>query len=173
MLLVGTVALSAGCTQLSDGVAAPSTSIDKKASTAALWDPCTQISDQTLRSLDVDPSTRDSKVSGVDVEGWKTCSWHKTPDWDYTLGVWSTVYTVEDFKKKSDNVDFAAISIAGHSGFRFRRASDTRNEDCSLVFPVSQGSVQITIYSVGSRPTASPCDRAAAAANSLVSLFPQ
>ncbi|MEV6321400.1 DUF3558 domain-containing protein [Nocardia sp. NPDC051787] len=165
--------LSAGCSQSSDGTATPSTSIDKKAATAALWDPCTQISDQTLRSLDVDPSTRDSGVGGVETEGWKMCSWSSSPRNDYSLTVDSSIFTVDDFKKKEGNVDFVEIFVKGRNGWRYHRSTDHKNETCDLLFPTSKGTFGISFYNLSPSAKAVPCDRALAAADVLVPLFPE
>ncbi|MGK8511961.1 DUF3558 domain-containing protein [Nocardia asiatica] len=172
-MLAGVVALSTGCTQSSDGTATPSTSTDKHAATAALWDPCTQINDQTLRSLDVDPSTRQSGVGGVQTEGWKICTWFHPPLHDYSVEVDSTIFTVGDFKAKKENVDFIKISVKGREGWRYRRSTDRKNETCDLVFPSSQGAYGISFYSLSPSAATVPCDRALAAADVLVPLFPK
>lgn len=172
VVLAGVLAL-AGCTQSSDETATPSTSIDQKTANAALWDPCTQVSDGTLRTLGVDPSTRESGIGGVQVEGWKVCTWHDTPDWDYSLTVWSTSFTVDDLKQKKENVDFADISIGSRNGVRHRIASDSKNEKCYLAFPASQGTVEVSVLNVTSRATVPPCDRASSAANALMTFLPR
>ncbi|MEV6322975.1 DUF3558 domain-containing protein [Nocardia sp. NPDC051787] len=172
VMLAGVLTL-AGCTQPTDEAATPSASIDKKAATAALWDPCTQISDQTLRSLDVDPATRESGVGGVQTEGWKMCSWSPSPRKDYSLTVDSSIFTVDDFKKKEGNVDFVDISVKGRSGWRYHRSNDKKNEKCDLLFPSSQGVHGISFYNLSPSAKTVPCDRALAAADVLVPLFPK
>ncbi|WP_373291858.1 DUF3558 domain-containing protein [Nocardia pneumoniae] len=171
-MLAGALALT-GCAQSADDAATPSTSIDKKAATAALWDPCTQISDQTLRSLEVDPSTRESGVGGVETEGWKMCSWSPSARSDYSLTVDSSIFTVDDFKKKEGNVDFVAISVKGRDGWRYHRSKDRKNETCDLLFPSSQGAHGISFYNLSPSSKEVPCDRALAAADVLVPLFPE
>ncbi|MEU4342686.1 DUF3558 domain-containing protein [Nocardia sp. NPDC023852] len=171
--LAGLLAPGTGCSQSTDGSATPSTGIDQKAATEALWDPCTQIGDEVLRRLDVDPASRDSGVGGVQLDGWKICSWYHPPGHDYSLTIYSTIFTVDDFKKKKENVDFVGVSVTGRSGWKFRRDSDKRNETCDLLFSAGGGSLQISFNRLSPSASVSPCDRATAAADVLVPLFPK
>ncbi|WP_225726762.1 MULTISPECIES: DUF3558 domain-containing protein [unclassified Nocardia] len=171
--LTAVLLLTSGCGPDKQGQPTPTT-VNTSAATAALWDPCTQISDGTLQGLGVVPSTRKSDVAGVAEPGWKVCAWHdSTSDWNYSLGVWSTIHTVEEFKKKPDNVDFASISVGGREGFRFHTVTDTAKADCDLVFPSSQGAFQITVLSATSSKPVPACDKAMAAAQVLVPTFPK
>jgi hypothetical protein len=152
----------------------PNTTTDTSAATAALWDPCTQVSDQQLQQIGVVSSTKKSGVAGVEEPGWKVCSWHDaSSQWNYSLGVWSTVYSVDDLRKKPDNVDFVRINVNGRDGFRFRNTSDTDGEDCDLAFPASQGALQITVFNTSPKSAVTPCDRATSAAEVLVPGFPR
>jgi hypothetical protein len=167
VLVVGT-----GCSSSTSGTASPETSA-ADANSAVNWDPCTQISDDVVRQVGADPTTRETGVGGVAVEGWKACSWYFQPEKARSLTVWSSKFTADDLKKKSDNIDFAAISVAGRDGWRYHRASDTRHEDCDLVFPAKSGSFQLSFYNLTPSITADPCDGAMSAADTIVPLFPR
>ncbi|MFC9894944.1 DUF3558 domain-containing protein [Nocardia sp. NPDC127579] len=168
-VLGGAALVLSGCGEETSGTPEPSTSGES----AALWDPCTQISDTVLNQVGVDPSTKESGVAGVEEPGWKVCSWHDTKtQWNYSLGVWSTVSTVDDFKKKQDNTDFLELSVAGRNGFSFRRTTDSDSEDCYLVFSSDSGAIEVSIFNTLSGTSVAPCDRARAAAEVLVPLFP-
>ncbi|MEV0299139.1 DUF3558 domain-containing protein [Nocardia sp. NPDC050710] len=172
--LAGVVLLASGCGSETDGKATPSTGVGTSAATAALWDPCTQISDQVLQKVGVVPATKESGISGVQQPGWKVCSWHdRQSGWNYSLGVWSTTNTVDDFQKKSENTNFSDISIAGRSGVTYHRMNDKDGEDCDLLFPAAQGAVLITAFNTAAGAGVAPCDRARAAAETLVPLFPR
>ncbi|WP_169812962.1 DUF3558 domain-containing protein [Nocardia niwae] len=169
--LAGVVLAASACESGTNGTATPSTTIDTSAATAALWDPCTQVSNNTLRQIGVRPDTKRSGVAGVEEPGWKVCSWNND---DFNLGVSTTIYTVDDFKAKPDNVNFSNISIAGRDGVQHRRESDRFNELCDLVFPANIGSFGVTISNRASaRSPAEPCSRARAAAEILVPTFPR
>ncbi|WP_433603348.1 DUF3558 domain-containing protein [Nocardia sp. CA-135953] len=175
-MLAGVLIAATGCGSTNGGTATPATTTDKAAATAALWDPCTQISDEVLRQVGVDPSTRSNTIAGVpNVEGWKLCSWHDKPSrWDYTLGVWSTSHTIDESKKDGNNIDFADIVIAGRQGIQFRRAEDRNDEICYLSFPSGGQSIDISIYkTVLTKDNRGPCVIAAAAADVLVPILPK
>lgn len=166
VLVVGT-----GCSSSTSGTASPETS-DPKGATAALWDPCTQVTDDVLRQAGMDPATKTTNIGGVAVDGWKLCSWHDNPDYYYTLGVWSSLFTIEDLKKKPDNVDFQAVTAGGRNGFQYRTASDKNGTNCYVAFPASQGTFEVSIYNMSSRAAEAPCSHAVSAAAAIVPLFP-
>ncbi|WP_157124010.1 DUF3558 domain-containing protein [Nocardia pseudovaccinii] len=172
VVAVGMLLVATGCGSTKGGTATPSTgAAGTSAATAALWDPCTQISDQVLRKVGVSPSTKRSGIAGVEEPGWKVCSWNND---DFTVGVFSTINTVEDFKRKTDNIDFKDTSVAGRQGVEHRMASDKFDEVCSLVFPASQGVVQILIRNrTSSTNVVAPCTRAETVASNLVPVFPR
>ncbi|GGL28040.1 hypothetical protein GCM10011588_48570 [Nocardia jinanensis] len=175
-VLAGALLAGSGCDATTSGSAAPATTADAAAATEALWDPCTQISDDVLRQVRVDPATRDNTISGVaNVEGWKLCSWHnKASRWDYTLGVWSTTYTVEELRKDANNVEFKDVSVTGRSGVQFRKAHDSHDSVCYLGFPFSNGTIEISVFnSAASDLGQDPCRTASAAADVLVAQLPK
>ncbi|MEV5833011.1 DUF3558 domain-containing protein [Nocardia sp. NPDC052112] len=172
VVAVGALLVATGCGATKGGTATSSTGAGgTSAAAAALWDPCTQVSDQVLQKIGVSPSTKRSGVAGVEEPGWKVCSWNNE---DFTVGVFSTINSVEDFKRKSDNIDFKDTSVAGRKGVEHRMASDKFDEVCSLVFPADQGAVQILIRNrTSSTNVVAPCARAESAANDLVPVFPR
>lgn len=176
VVAVGVLLLVTGCGSTKGGTATPSTgAAGTSAATAALWDPCTQVSDQVLQNVGLDPSSKKADVAGVPEPGWKVCGWHdpQTP-FNYNVGVWSTIHTVDEFKKKKDNVDFVDISVNGRNGYQFRDAGYEVGEACYLVFPAAQGAFQITTLNVSSKGRQVPaCDRAKAAAEVIAPIFPR
>ncbi|MEU1959220.1 DUF3558 domain-containing protein [Nocardia sp. NPDC019375] len=170
-MLAGAALVASGCDSGTNGTATPSTTTDTSAATAALWDPCTQVSDQILLKIGVSPATRESGVAGVEEPGWKHCTWSSA---DFALGVWSTIHSVDDFRKKEGNIEFTDISVRGRSGVQYRRAKDKFDEDCALVFPASYGALSITIYNhASSKSVIAPCTRAMTVAETLVPTFPR
>ncbi|TLG14401.1 DUF3558 domain-containing protein [Nocardia cyriacigeorgica] len=176
-VLAVALAAATGCDATNDGTATPASTTAKTTATEALWDPCTQIGEDTLAQVGVDSSTKDTTISGVEnVEGWKLCSWHNKPSrWDYTVGVWSTVHALDEIKKDPNNTGFTDISAAGRSGVQFGKAHDAAYDSvCYLGFPFSGGTIEISVYNSPASDTAQdPCDTAKAAAETLVPLFPK
>ncbi|WP_225727861.1 MULTISPECIES: DUF3558 domain-containing protein [unclassified Nocardia] len=172
--LTGVLLLASGCGPDKQGQPTPS-AVNTSATAAALWDPCTQLSDQTLQSVGLVPATKRSGVAGVEEPGFKVCSWNnKASSWDFTVGVFSTVHSVDDYKKKPENVDFSNVTISGRDGFKYRTTTDKLKEDCDFVFPAAQGAIAITtIDSAASKNQTDPCGRATTVIEALVPLFPR
>ncbi|WP_433621463.1 DUF3558 domain-containing protein [Nocardia sp. CA-120079] len=175
VVAVGMLLVVTGCGSTKGGTATPSTGAGgTSAATAALWDPCTQVSDQVLQKVGVVPSTKKSGVAGVEEPGWKVCAWNSAPSlWDYTVTVYSTIHNVDEYKKKKENVDFVGIKVQGRDGFRFHTTNDKDNEDCDLVFPAAQGALQISVFKASPNKPVVACDQAMVAADTLVPLFPR
>lgn len=109
-----------------------------------LFDPCTEISDDSLRAVGVDPTTEESGVAGIHQSGWEICSWDgKT----YSLTVYSTGRKVTEFESKPGNVDFHDVTIAGRTGRQFRVRGASYDLNCDMIFPAEQGVIQIAVMS--------------------------
>lgn len=178
-ILAGALLAAAGCDANTGGSNTPETSTDAAAATEALWDPCTQIGDDVLQQVGVDPTTQDNTISGVeDVEGWKHCSWkNKASRWDYTLGVWSTTHTIEEIKDDPNNIDLSDASSAGRSASQFRKAHDSHDEACYLAVPAEAQTIEISAYktftTVAPSDERSPCEIATEAAGVLAPTLPE
>lgn len=171
MAATAVVAFAAGCSKANQGTATPTTT-DKAAATAALWDPCSKVTDSVLQQMGVDPATKQTGIGGVPQDGWKICSWHDTPDYKFTVGVWSSSFTIQDLKNKKDNTDFTDVVVGGRNGMRHKSASDTQGEDCYISFPSRQGMFEVSVYNQDSDETTSACDRVQTVAADVVSILP-
>lgn len=177
-MFAGALMIVAGCDANTDDASPRGSTTSKAVSTANLWDPCTQISVETIRSAGLDPTTRDTTISGVPVvPGWKLCSWHDKPsNWSYSLGVWSTVYNVGDLKGDQNNIDFTDVSVAGRPGVRFHKANDHDNRVCYLAFPSGTQTIEVSIYKAFTTKSPAddrdPCSIAADAAAIIAPTFP-
>ncbi|WP_167471872.1 DUF3558 domain-containing protein [Nocardia arthritidis] len=172
--LTGVLLLASGCGPDKQGQPAPTT-VDTSAATAALWDPCTQIPDQLLRQIGVDPATKKSDILDVPEPGWKICDWHDSElPHNFNVGVLSTIHTVDEFKAKKANTDFANVSVQGRSGFTYRDTSADKSESCYLALPTAHGAVEISAFDVSAKgKQIPPCERAKAAAEILAPVLPR
>ncbi|MBF6083816.1 DUF3558 domain-containing protein [Nocardia cyriacigeorgica] len=169
--------LAGGCgsdvegTATSEGGVGASTGASGQRQAADLWDPCTQISDDLLIKIGVQPETKRSGVAQVEVEGWKVCEWHND---DFALSVLSTDYTLDDIRNKEGNHEFAEVTVKGRQGLRYRMTSDRRDEVCDIAFSASQGALIVAIMndSITSKNVVAPCTRAEAAGEVLVPALP-
>ncbi len=171
---VAVVATVAGCSKSTSQTSAPTTT-DTAAATAALWDPCSQIGDEVLQKLGVDPSTKEAGIGGgvQAPPGWKGCTWHDTPNWGFSITVWSSNLTIQDVKKKPGNIDFTNVTVADRDGMQYRTASNTSQDSCHVNFPSTQGFFEISILNVDPQEQSSPCDHAISAANIIVPNLPK
>ncbi len=103
-----------------------------------MFNPCTGIPDDVLRSAGVDPATEESGIAGVHQHGWEICGWIGKK---YAITVYSTWRTVAEFEKKPGNVDFRDVTVAGRKGRQFKVEGASKDLDCSVLFPASQGGV--------------------------------
>ncbi|PPI97192.1 hypothetical protein C5E46_16550 [Nocardia nova] len=172
VLAAAVVLVGTGCSSSTSGTASPETG-DPKGATAALWDPCTQVTDEVLRQVGVDPNTRESGIGGVAVDGWKSCTWHDTPNWEYSLTVWSSVNSIDDLKQKDGNTGFVDTTVAGRSGVQYKGNSGANGEQCFVSFPAKQGIVEVSALNVTTRTSVSACDRVSSAAAVIVPILPR
>ncbi|WKG07640.1 DUF3558 domain-containing protein [Nocardia sp. PE-7] len=173
-VLCGVLAV-AGCSTTESGNAQPSSTTDLSAATAALWDPCSQIPDSTLTSLDIDLATKRSGILGAEEPGWKICLWEENefPP-NYGISVASSVHTVDEVRAKPGNVDFADVSIAGRVGTKYRQSHNDVNEDCTIMFQTSTGFIQLGMLNVSSKSKAvPPCERLKPIAEAIVPILPK
>ncbi|WP_236565280.1 DUF3558 domain-containing protein [Nocardia sputi] len=168
-LLVGALATGVvGCGDTTNGT--PTTGSSTSA-TQALFDPCTRIPDDALRAAGVDPKTEESGIAGVHQSGWEICTWDGPK---YFITVFSTRRTVSEFERKPGNVDFQDVTVAGRQGRQFRVEGASKNLDCDVLFPVSQGVVQLRVQGrAGRDDLEDPCTVLYRAGESIVPALPR
>ncbi|GGK40345.1 DUF3558 domain-containing protein [Nocardia camponoti] len=137
LVLVACGLVAAGCGPEQGGSGGATTT-----AAAALFDPCTQISEDVLRAAGVDPASKVSGAGGVHQSGWEICSWDAP---EYSLAVLSTGRSVAEFEAKGGNVDFQDVTIAGRKGRQFRVEGASKDRACDVVFPAQQGVLQLNV----------------------------
>ncbi|MET9212411.1 MULTISPECIES: DUF3558 domain-containing protein [unclassified Nocardia] len=136
-----------------------------------LWNPCTEISDDALTAAGVDPASEEKGVAGVPQSGWEICGWDGPT---FAVTVYATNKAVDQFKSKPGNVDFRTVTIAGRSGEEFRVEGASKKLDCNVVFPVSQGVVQLQVLNRASLDgLTDPCVSLVRVGETLVPTFPR
>ncbi|TQM26219.1 DUF3558 domain-containing protein [Nocardia bhagyanarayanae] len=162
------VSVVAGCGGTTEG--SPSTSTS--AAEAPLFNPCTGIPDDVLRSAGVDPATEESGIAGVHQHGWEICSWSNK---QFSMTVFSTGRTVAEFEKKPGNTDFRDVTVAGRKGRQFKVEGASKDVLCDVLFPVStQGVVQLRISNrIGLDNLEEPCSVLYRVGESIVPILPR
>ncbi|AXK87365.1 Protein of unknown function [Nocardia farcinica] len=154
------------CGGTTSGTATTSTS----AVEVALWNPCTEIPDDLLRRVGVDPAKEESGIAGVHQSGWEICTWEGR---QYFLTVYSSRRTVQEIREKPGNVGFRDVSIGGRPGLEYRVEGASMNLECDIIFDAEQGMVSLQ---VGNRASADnhedPCMLVNNIAETMVPAFP-
>ncbi|MFH5230252.1 DUF3558 domain-containing protein [Antrihabitans spumae] len=144
--LVAVVWLSsaAGCGSTTEGkpVEATGTSTTDPDEPAGLFDPCTEISDDLLRQMGVDPATESSGISGVEFEDWKICHW--IAPW-YALTIYSSSRTIDEIRTNSTVTAFREVRVAQREALEYHTKSDRPPDDCFVGIAVPGGIVEIQI----------------------------
>ncbi|MGW4330673.1 DUF3558 domain-containing protein [Nocardia sp. NPDC004573] len=168
-LLIG--ALTAGVVACEDTTSGTPTTGSSTTAAQTLFNPCTGIPDQALRTAGVDPATEEPGIAGVPQSGWEICSWRGSK---YTITVFSTSRTVSEFERKPGNVEFQDVTVAGRQGRQFRVEGASKYLDCDVLFPASQGVVQLRILNrAGMDGLEEPCTVLYRAGESIVPAIPR
>lgn len=164
------VALAPGLGACNGGDEGGSTGAATSSAEAKLWDPCTQIPDDALQRAGVDPATKESGIAGVHQSGWEICNWKGK---QYTVGVFSGKRSVQEIEAKEGNTDFQDVVIAGRQGRQFRVEGASKDLTCDVVFPASQGVLELTVMSnpILDKP-GDPCQFLRQAGEQLVPVLP-
>ncbi|BDT97974.1 hypothetical protein IFM12276_10030 [Nocardia sputorum] len=168
-LLIG--ALTAGVVACEDTTSGTPTTRSSTTAAQALFNPCTGIPDDALRAAGVDPKTEESGIAGVPQSGWEICSWDGPK---YFVTVFSTRRTVAEFERKPGNVDFEDVTVAGRQGRQFRVEGASKNLDCDVLFPATQGVLQLRVQGrAGRDDLENPCAVLYRVGESIVPTLPR
>lgn len=114
------------------------------AAPVALFDPCTGISDEALKASGVELASEEKGIAGIDQDGWEICKWRSKR---YSITVFSTARTVEEFEQKPGNVEFQQVTVAGRAGRQFKVEGASKDLLCDVLFPAQQGVIQLRVSS--------------------------
>ncbi|MBF6085364.1 DUF3558 domain-containing protein [Nocardia cyriacigeorgica] len=114
------------------------------AAPVGLFDPCTGISDEALKASGVELASEEKGIAGIDQDGWEICKWRSKR---YSITVFSTARTVEEFEQKPGNVEFQQVTVAGREGRQFKVEGASKDLLCDVLFPAQQGVIQLRVSS--------------------------
>ncbi|MEU7764235.1 DUF3558 domain-containing protein [Nocardia sp. NPDC049190] len=151
---------------------APSVSSTTSTTVAnVLFNPCVGIPDDAVRAAGVDPETEESGIGGVHQSGWEICSWDGPK---YSITVYSTGRTVAEFESKPGNVEFRDVTVADRKGRQFKVEGASKNLDCNMLVPASQGVVQLAVMNLaGQDNLEDPCVILYRVSESIVPALPR
>jgi len=172
LLVGGALALAAvGCGGTTDGTpTSPTTTA--AADAADLFDPCAGIPDDALVASGVDPATEDEGIAGASFPGWRICGWSGST---HFLSVFATNHTVQEFEKKTGNVEFQNITSGGRPAHQFRVEGASKDLVCDALFPIENGTV-VQLH-IANRPSLddpeNPCSILERVSQHIVPLLPE
>lgn len=141
------------------------------------FNPCTDLSDEALRAVHVDPATKDTTIDPP--EGpttWRICGWTSALG-PYYVNVASTTHTQDEVHSNPSVTGFAPVQVNGRSGLTFYSNSDSDRLSCYVSFPAEQGMFNVTVdwmYSERKSMTeAPPCGLAVRHARELEPFLPK
>lgn len=153
-----TAALVAGCSTV-DGDAQ---AVDPAAHEPA-FDPCSDIPDDAIRAVGMDPASEGRDILGVHQPGWKLCSWN---DDSVAVSVYSAGRALDEIRSNPDFLDFADTVVDGAAGLVFRRSAEPASVRCYVAFGGNDQLVMVAV-TVGGVEDGEPCERAHEAASTF------
>jgi hypothetical protein len=176
-LVAGVVALGAvaACSSGDHGGAGNSAAAppSRPAYTGRMFDPCTELGDQTLRAAHLDPASR--AVDESQRADWLVCHWKPAKSNDYMVSVLSTNHSMADGRQNATVTDIENVTIGPRSGFT-AAAIDPDHLRCYAAMPAQQGMFEVlVVWRAAARakaPHLPPCSTAAQYATALEPYLP-
>ncbi|WP_280401917.1 DUF3558 domain-containing protein [Nocardia carnea] len=135
------IALATGCTSSTDGATA--TIAPTTAGPIEIFNPCTELSDQVLRDVGLDPSTKSVTTDAPDGEtSWRVCNW-RTPDSTLMIGVYSTSHTLDEARKNSKLVEKTETTVGSRPALTYFDETETDGTSCYTAIAAEQGMFEI------------------------------
>ncbi|WP_164874032.1 DUF3558 domain-containing protein [Rhodococcus spongiicola] len=135
---VCSVVLLAGCGGAVSGESAPA----GPAPGDPVFSPCDDIPDDAIREVGMDPATKSRDILDVHQPGWNICGWNSD---QYSLSVFSTVYTFDDLRNNSEYEDFEAIQAGDRDALAFRSTAYPASQRSYLALRSAEGMVMVVV----------------------------
>ncbi|MGW0251829.1 DUF3558 domain-containing protein [Nocardia goodfellowii] len=167
------VGLAVGCGsgKSVEGTAQPTTrDIDK----IEVWNPCTQLTDEALRSARVDPTTKSVITDAAQgPTSWRACQWQAT-ELPYFVSVLSTSHTQDESRANPKLTNFRDVTIGPRKALIYQEKSEPSADGCYVSLPAEQGMVEVRTGKRQTKPIAAdPCDLAVGHAKNLEPYLPK
>ncbi|MGV9742209.1 DUF3558 domain-containing protein [Nocardia farcinica] len=150
--------LVTGCGTVDLGGTRPGTPTPAEPAMDNLLDPCTDIPDEWLIELGLDPSTERNIVNPDKVSSWRICGWEPSV-FSYRMDLLSTSHTIEDTRKNPNVEIIREITIGGRQGLVNTNKIEG-GDVCYVSLPAEQGMFEIAVGWFDSRPIRESCDLA-------------
>lgn len=161
LLTAAIATLASGCGMLQSGEAINEGSVattTRDIDNIVVFDPCTQINDEVLISMGLDPASKNVVTNAAEgPTSWRVCNWKPTNRL-YSMGVLSTSHTLDEARKNDDLTEFHDVTVGTRRGLSFREKRDPENI-CHVAFSAQQGMFEIrTAWIDGDSTDGNLCD---------------
>lgn len=136
-------ALVTGCTSSTEGTAAE-TVAPTTAQPIEVFNPCTELSDEILSGVGLDPSTKTVVTDAPEGEtSWRVCGW-RTPDSLIRIDIFSTSHTLDEARNNEDLVQKVETTVGARPALRAYDKSETDGRSCYTAMEAEQGMFEIS-----------------------------
>lgn len=174
---IAAVGLVAGCSTSVDGEPAAQGQTESTGEKTVEWNPCTELSDEVLRAIGVDPASKSTVTDApTGPVTWRMCQWVAAGQ-PYNVTVGSSVNTLDESRENPTVTGFKEAQIGPRSGLTFHDRNDPDQLRCYASLPAEQGMFTVIVnwfYSErDSIPQSPPCDLAIQHATELEPYLPK
>lgn len=135
-------ALVTGCTSSTDG-AANGTAVPITTGPIEVFNPCTELPDQVLTEVGLDPSTKTVTTDPPDgPSSWRVCGW-MTPDQSILVDVFSTSHTLDEARANEDMVQKVETTVGSRPAIRAYDRAESDGRSCYISMQAEQGMFEI------------------------------
>uniref|UniRef100_UPI00068775C3 DUF3558 domain-containing protein n=1 Tax=Nocardia paucivorans TaxID=114259 RepID=UPI00068775C3 len=149
------VMLASGCGVLESGEASnqgPVTTT-RDIDTIVVFDPCTQINDDVLASMGLDPASKNVVTNAQEgPTSWRVCNWKPTHR-QYGMVVFSTSHTLDEARKNEYHINLRETTVGGRPAIVSRDKTDPEGEGCYVSFSAQQGMFEVGALWVDGDPS--------------------
>ncbi|WP_067853187.1 DUF3558 domain-containing protein [Nocardia shimofusensis] len=121
-----------------------------------LLDPCTDIPDEWLIELGLDPSTEQNIVNPDKISSWRICGWEPSV-FSYRMDLLSSSHTIDETRKNPDIEILREITVGTRQGL-LNRSKVEDGRSCYVNLPAEQGMFAIAVSWFDNRPIEEACD---------------
>lgn len=136
-------ALATGCTSSTEG-SVTGTAAPTVAGPIDVFNPCTDLPDQVLIGIGLNPATKSVVTDPPEGESsWRVCGW-RTPDNLIRVTVLSTSHTLDEGRKNENMVQKSETTVGSREALRSYDKSETDGRSCYTSMEADQGMFEIS-----------------------------
>ncbi|MGW5384216.1 DUF3558 domain-containing protein [Nocardia sp. NPDC003963] len=178
ILVLAAMGAAAGCGVTVDGEPAVEEQSTNSAEASVEWNPCSELSEESLRAMGTDPSQKNTTFDAPgDQALFRVCSWDSV-DGPYHVGVGSISFSQDEWYQNTEVTGVRPQQVNNRSGLTFYpNDGEQPIRQCYVSLPMTDGSLFVNVdwaYSQrSSMPESPPCQLAVEHAQKLEPYLPK